>query len=677
MVPCSSSVCVISLCLLLCIWWAPCCGQSCYSTAGESSCSYIDEQTCPSDSASECLEPWTTTPLPRMPTDGDPQVSWCDALEGGFGVPAPCSSSFVLPDDVSLDPIGPINATFYSVTPALFAVNVSWVHHSNPTQGYRLRITNRDSPSFNTIICLCIDNPNTTSIELFHEHFFEYNEEENFDLEFSVILEPQSLDGNEYMSKSQRDWPRSCLDILHTNSSCGLAKYPSPRNLSAYYDPSDNQTISLSWNYPLVPLPTAFYIGVYNVQGDLHSFLIENTSRETNVVVEMIEATPYVIIVVTPYLRCSGLADGKIGLGCGYSSFINPTPTMSTTTSSIPMPSSSSSLSTILPTTTPTISLPSSAPTAASQLDPKVTIGTSVAAGVSVILVLTVTISLVGVCYSKCKSRLPPPPPPPPHIPSHSVFVVYAPHAASERDILKYIVCRLEEYFHVVTSSDVARGDIVKLIEEQERKANAILLVCTEEFYQEWEKREARSPVIAAVQTLLSSAVVQERLDKYAILVLDDKSRISHIPDNHYLSNMGIYVLGKERDESVIENLYKFVTKQVLFQHEDRGRRETSTASVPSSLGSSDLKSQCTESVSIDLHLGSSVGSEDFSAIHGLDQFMSEKDVPTAPTQTRTLQPDSTGYSGQSEQEHHLLTLLQVPGPSPDIASLDSPSELP
>jgi hypothetical protein len=237
------------------------------------------------------------------------------------------------------------------------------------------------------------------------------------------------------------------------------------------------------------------------------------------------------------------------------------------------------------------------------------------------------------------------------------VFVVYSPGTARERDIMQYIICRLEEYFDVVTSSDIERGDIMKLVEEHERKANAILLVCTEEFRLEWEEKVERSLVVLAIQTLLSSAVIQERLDKYALLVLDDKSREEHIPDNHYLSNMGVHVLGKEKDQSVMEDLYRFVTKQVPFQHchMDRENRESSTASVPSTIESGDLKSRCTESVSIDL--GSSVGSIGYSSLH-FDQFLPKKDV-SLQTESRIPQSESSRSSGQFDNERKLLTILQ------------------
>lgn len=586
-------------------------------------------------------------------------IKWCNA---SFGEPAPCYSSFV-PQNISLileNPIGSVNADFSSTSRASFAVNVSWDHPFNPAEGYRLRINNERG----TIVCLCIYNPNLTNIKLFNE-FFRYLVNSNFDVELSLIYNSPKLSTES--SKVSYDWPGTCLDITHTNYSCGLPVYHPPSDLSVYYMPSDNQTLYTNWRYQTkFPLPTVYYIEVYDPKNldDFHSFITHTTSSEVSIVIStQFDVLTYTVLVV-PYVYCSGLANRTYGLGCGIPSLV--TPTMFLPSSSASVPTSTSTGPTQI-ATTQSATILSTTPL---QINLKIIIGTSVAAVVSIVLVFGTVVVLMRVCYRVFKQP-PLPPPPPPN--NYSVFVVYAPQTASERDILKYIVCRLEEYFDVVTSSDIGRGDVVKLIEERERKANAILLVCTEEFRLEWEDQEEKSHLVAAIQTLLSSAVVQERLDKYAILVLDDKSRGNCIPDNHYLSNMGIYVLGKARDQSVLDELYRFVTKQIPFQHchVDRGYRETSAASVLSSTGSSDLKSRCTESVSIDLNLGSSMDSEDYGTLHRLGQFVPEKDAP-APTQAKTLPSGSSllsgssGSSDPSEQAHQLLTLLQGPGACPD-----------
>lgn len=244
-----------------------------------------------------------------------------------------------------------------------------------------------------------------------------------------------------------------------------------------------------------------------------------------------------------------------------------------------------------------------------------------------------------------------------------SVFVAYIPQTADERDIQTYIVCRLHEYFDVVTTSDKLRGDSIEWIEEQERKASAVLLVSTKEFHRQWNG-ETESNVVLAMRRLVTSAVSQECLDKYAVIVMDEESREEPVPDNNYLKSMRVYVLGKESNE--VEELARYVLGIPLIEH--RNQRFSSPLNSIASSDSSDYKSQCT--VSVDMTLDGSLGSQDYFANQRLDHCAAKKDAQaTTPTQ------DSVGCVKREEPNslpEQLFAILKPDHKSYDVTSLDS-----
>lgn len=658
-----ASASVASHCLLLCVLGTLCHGQTCHSTGPDQNSRCSSSEACGHRRRVEDGE--CTGPFPPFPAR--PVTQFCSTQCRSY------SQSNAL--DILNNPILSVSATFYSTSWLVFAVNISWDHPYNPAEGYRLII--RDEFKF-LVGCFCINESDSTSIQLV-SGFFEYRARNSFNIELSMIHNLPNV-STPPVTRPYK-WPKTCLDIIHMDSTCALPVYHKPTDLrvNKKSTESGNQTIFLRWSYTYetsFPLPSVYYIELEGRNAGVHYFIIYNTSRVTNsaTLTQLNDSVTY-RVTIRPYVRCSGLANRTFSLGCGKASPrvfpsefpISPSSSVLEESPSI-SPTSVTPSQTLSPMPTATIK---AVPPSPLRLNWKRTTGISV--GIGVFIVLTV-ISLVGISIRACKRRkpLPWPSPTPSQDRTFSVFVVYAPKTSSEKYIHTYVVCRLKEYFDVVTSSDVMRGDTMKWIEECERTADAVLLVCTKEFHLEWEEKEAKSLVVTAVQTLLSSAVVQERLDKYAIIVLDDKSRQACIPDNHYLSNVGIYVIGKQRNQLVIDELRRFVTKQAMFEHRTGcNDRDRSPSSVPSSIGSSDLKSQCTESV----NLGSSVGSEGYSASHELDILGADKDTPVTIQACVHSEPNLRSDSGlQSQQVHQLLTFLQEPNVDPDTAPLDSHS---
>lgn len=658
----SPSASVTSLCLLLlCVLGTLCRGQTCHSTGPDENARCSSSRRCRDehgeDEDYECSGPY---PIHQPLEDTKHCYVACPSYSE--------SDTFdILNNSIQANTV---SATFYSISWMTFAVNISWDHPNNPSEGYRLII--RDVYSFFYFGCFCIYDRNLSSFNSSGAFYKYIPNQGSIVIELSMIHNLPNA-GTTPITKSC-DWPSNCLDIIHTDATCALPVYHRPTDVLAYhkFTESGNQTIYLQWSYETpFPLPSVYYIELYEMHeaNAVHYFTVYNTSSVANtaILTHLNDSVKY-IVTIRPYVRCSGLANQTHYLGCGIFSDVLPVP-YPTTSPTLPLETSTQVTTLISTTPLPTVVIKA----APLQLWLNWKRITGISVGFATLIALAV-LSLAGISYRACKrnKRLPPLPTSQDHT---SVFVVYAPKTTSEKDIQTYIVCRLEEYFDVVTSGDQMRGDTMKWIEEQERTADAVLLVCTEEFHLEWEEKEVKSLVVTAIQTLLSSAVVQERLDKYAIIVLDDKSRQSCIPDNHYLSNMGVYVIGKRKNQLVLDELRRFVTKQAMFEHRiECDDRDRSPSSVVSSTGSSDVRSQCTESVSIDMTLSSSVGSEGSGTSHGLDLLGGDRDrgVACVHCESNNLQSES---SLNSEQVHHLLTFLQKPDAESDAASLDSHSE--
>ena len=209
--------------------------------------------------------------------------------------------------------------------------------------------------------------------------------------------------------------------------------------------------------------------------------------------------------------------------------------------------------------------------------------------GFLIILVVLLTVIAILILRSK-----PPPLPSPPSRPlpsvDQSVFVLHSPQANGLIDVQTYVIARLQEYFDVSSSGDMDRGDVIEWIEMKARKADFVLLVFTKEFFSEWGSG-TKPHVVKAAQRLLTSAVAQELLHRYAIIVMDEVSKKEFVPDNYYLKSMNVYVLGKESNE--IEDLYRFITKSKAFEHQER------VTISPDSSVSSDNTSQQTETTDV------------------------------------------------------------------------------
>ncbi len=386
---------VTLLCLQLCVLWTLCRGQTCSSTGAEgSSCSTASY--CRGehgrDEDENCSRGDATSNLP------DSIFPKCGYSIPQLRVPAPCES--FVPSNISAlldNPIRAINVSFYSVSRVNFRLNISWDHPVNAAEGYQVKIRNDDSPLFSDVGCFCIYNPNSTSIG---DVFLAFGNRESKHIIIEVSLIHNSPAVSTTAITSTYEWPRTCLDVIHTDSTCALPVYGPPTNITvcSEHTPDNNQTLHIEWSYLTnFPLPKVYYVEVFT-DSNYHDFVVYNTSSVTNsITVTQLDDSVSYSVSLRSYVRCSGLANKTIGLGCGSRQApISPTHCLSTL---FVLPTTTASGTGAVPT--PELS-PSIVPQAIQPHLDIVTV-TSIAAGVSILLVILLTLivafSLIGVCY--------------------------------------------------------------------------------------------------------------------------------------------------------------------------------------------------------------------------------------------------------------------------------------
>ena len=371
------------LCLLLCVWWTLCCGQTCHSTGPEGTCSISGscrEEHRREDEECRHLDQVMPTVLPST-------VQECRRI-GFFYYPACDSHSPAPPTNESYildNPISAVNASFYSVNWRSFAINVTWEHRINPAEGYQLKFSRG---LHNTIKCFCIYDPSLRNLEINITHV-NYDQDNQFIIELSLIHSPDLTPSASLVTHAY-EWPKTCLDIAHTDSTCALPIYGPPTNVTVYqeYDPLHNQTLYIEWSYQTeFILPTVYYIELHDYNDpysddNYHTFVTNNTNMVT---ISQLNNSVTFIIRIRPYLRCSGLANKTHSLGCGIS--------LSDISLRMALPPPLS-LPTTVPSLSPPISMTPIHPTSPSSLAPPV--GPTPPANSIVIHLLLVSISTAG-----------------------------------------------------------------------------------------------------------------------------------------------------------------------------------------------------------------------------------------------------------------------------------------
>ena len=329
----SSKASVTFLCIHLCVCWALSHGQTCYSTEPEGTCSSSDS--CRAEHGSEDNECSQFDQV--VPTELPGNIQRCSVNGPFFLVEPVCmSSSSPVNSSYILDnPISSVNASFYSVNWHSFAVDVSWEHHVNHAEGYQLKITY--SNNYNILDCYCIYDPNFRNFEI----KLDLNVYDHFIIELSLIHSFQ-LSASSTLITRRYKWPRTCLEIPHTDSTCALPIYGPPVNLTMYHEtltklPSFHATLPnilhVKWSYayqPEFPPPSVYYIEVFDTarifDDRYYSYFVTTNTKSVAILHDSLNNSFTFYVSVRPYIRCSGLANRTYALGCGGLAISRSTP---------------------------------------------------------------------------------------------------------------------------------------------------------------------------------------------------------------------------------------------------------------------------------------------------------------------------------------------------------------
>ncbi len=205
-----------------------------------------------------------------------------------------------------------------SINFAYFAMNISWSHSYNPTEGYELRIKN----DMITVVCLCINSSDTRSVYV-NSHDMEYYKDHTLTIE--ILMRTTDVPEDDIKSSATSMWPSSCLNTNYNASTCALPEYPGPTDITAYKQniSSGSALFDIEWTYQTeFVYPSVYYIDVYDPNDytfiDYHTFTATNSA---SIQIGPFNSSVNYYVTIQPYVHCSGVANYITGrtplLGCG------------------------------------------------------------------------------------------------------------------------------------------------------------------------------------------------------------------------------------------------------------------------------------------------------------------------------------------------------------------------
>lgn len=309
---------VLLLCLHLCVVSY---GQTCSSTGpGEdpasSSCSR--SKPCRADHPHEdmeCVPHPTPFPYPSSLPQG---ITRCPTRNGAaMRCPSPSDTSTSL---LLKNTISSVAVELNSIDYIRFAVNVSWDHSYNPTGGYEVRI----KTSSLLVDCFCLDDPDLRGLYIDDKLAYPPLTYQATSASASITVEVLPLSSTTIpedhikIEATASTWPRSCLDINHSSSTCGLPVYASPSDIDVYgHVVGKEAVLDVKWHYETEYVaPTVYYVEVYNVLNinEFYTFAVTNAN---SIEISHLDSSTQYYVHVQPYVHCSGLANRTYTLGCG------------------------------------------------------------------------------------------------------------------------------------------------------------------------------------------------------------------------------------------------------------------------------------------------------------------------------------------------------------------------
>ena len=550
-----------------------------------------DEVTCESESGgtcnlagANCYQYACSLPSSSVPTQNTPACT-----NGVCSVQQDSGTSCNVPESVN------ITASTFNLE--FFNVHVSWsVYEGYPVHGFRVRLKQRfntaSDPHYSDLGCVCLNASQR------NYSFYKLQYMQSYQLLAQVSMLPCAS-----VKSSVIPFPAGCLDLPYDPIHCSLPAYNSPRNVRAYRSIGENSTeksILISWEPPIVPSPypepTMYYIKVNN--HDLGGPILK-TNNTTSVSVHHLNASTTYQVSIATYVPCSGAPDNFV---CKYGSWVQ---VMSEPSSSIILPTPMLSSTVLIP-------LSGTPPSGNNIVIP---VASSLAGALLLVIVIAISI-VIASKYGRGWTRtsryeiLPSDIPvqrgqtvsvhtsiadhcPPPVIvesgypqherdlslsvqsdqprlnSSHTVLVIYSLDSSDhdEHIILEHLLVGLRRYqiAAVTAKTDLPRGNLPLWIEEQMNKADAVLCVCNEAFFKEWNRDSSTDTytsraVAHSVKSYIGGTLSQSKdLSKFIGIVLLKQSDRRFIPSAYLAGSQSFLV-----DET--EDIARFVARVSQFE---------------------------------------------------------------------------------------------------------------
>jgi len=370
------------------------------------------------------------------------------------------------------------------------------------------------------------------------------------DYTVEVLPNPLAGDDNEVHFKMAQHLSKltGCKDerIEQKNEIC-TSRYTKVKNLLVTSSICNNsKTLSVSWDHPdNIIQPEEYFVEVLNSSSNLF-FKVTNT---TQVLVKNLSASVLYKVNVIAYRRCSGLGDytfQKHKLGCGKQHGKNEVLLNgSCSQPEIKIPSFSSTMTTAyLLTTAANVKSKSLYFIIGAFLGPMI-----------IIALLTFTAAaLIKVLKMRSKQS-----PVHPIQTGFKVFLFYSPSMVQTRqDLVRGLITTVAKYFSVITIDELMNGDVTQWLERTVNSVDVVLILASKEFLKDW-KSTTRCTELYCIESLISAAIVQGTISKFAFVSTENSATDVHIPENSYLKLMRVFLLGTKLNQET--ELYQFVTK--------------------------------------------------------------------------------------------------------------------
>jgi len=362
------------------------------------------------------------------------------------------------------------------------------------------------------------------------------------------------IDQNDFQVETSREAPTTCADyeteLPYSISACGLPLYDKPRNVNM--EQNGTSTV-LSWEKPCFRnseacdlfdhglsyiSPEVYYLTLTDNDQVKHYFKVSNATKVTL-------NTSNLLVKVFAYVPCSGLYEHRAtstgqGNGCSISGEVDEDILDESTCCSFPSPTAVPTSTSMFP---PTPSLSSFPSTTSSP--------TYIYASATVaVLILILAAALCGIVilwyHRRPNTHVPrgyghPSPDrdsiasePSVSVPPVSVLVIFSPRTPQleTQTIMHCLVAVLRKDYGIasqIPDLHLPRENVFDWIEEHHEKADAVLCVCNEYFYEEWNQTanlENHLKVVYCIKTLFQRTIDSK---KYAV-VLTDSNDDEHIP---------------------------------------------------------------------------------------------------------------------------------------------------